>query len=61
MNDQPTPFQMLISQMTAFPVQVCANQSMWTEWPAKSEMIALATPPWSANMYAKMYSRQPTT
>ncbi len=55
MKDQPTPFQMLTIQMTAFPVQVWANQSMCTVWPAKSESTAFATPPWSAKMYAKMY------
>ena len=50
MNDQPTPFQMLTSQMTALPVQVCASQSMCTVWPAKNESTAFASPPCSAKM-----------
>ena len=50
MNDQPTPFQMPTSQITALPVQVWASQSMCTVWPAKKPRHALATPPWSLKM-----------
>ena len=46
MKDQPTPFQMLRSQMIPFAVQVFAVQSMLTVWPAKMPAMALAIPPW---------------
>ncbi len=50
MKDQPTPFQMLTIQITAMPVHFCASQSVWTAWPAKIEITALASPPWAAKM-----------
>ncbi len=50
MNDQPTPFQMLRSQITPLPVQVWAIQSMFTVWPAKKLAMAFIDPPWDAKM-----------